>query len=73
LQGIDTCCETTDTLRFLILFIGNNFFYLIIAFIIIELLLSPTGALINNFVLEILGDKKDDYGKQRLWGAVGWV
>lgn len=34
---------------------------------------SPSPALADHFVLDLLGDeRRSDYGKQRLWGAVGW-
>ena len=34
---------------------------------------SPSVALADYFVLELLGDERQgDYGKQRLWGAAGW-
>jgi PPP family 3-phenylpropionic acid transporter len=33
---------------------------------------SPIMPLIDNSVLEALGDRRREYGKLRLWGAVGW-
>ena len=33
---------------------------------------SPIMPLVDNSVLALLGSRKSDYGKQRLWGAVGW-
>jgi hypothetical protein len=55
------------------MFLGNNFGVLIFCTILIEFFNGPTGSLINNSVLDTLGDRRIDYGKQRLWGAVGWV
>lgn len=33
---------------------------------------STIMPLIDNTVLSLLGDQRDQYGKQRLWGAIGW-
>jgi PPP family 3-phenylpropionic acid transporter len=33
---------------------------------------SPVIPLIDNSVLALLGDRRGEYGKQRMWGAVGW-
>lgn len=34
--------------------------------------ISPVGPLLDNSVLVALGKRSDQYGKFRLWGAVGW-
>jgi MFS transporter, PPP family, 3-phenylpropionic acid transporter len=33
---------------------------------------SPTGALVDSAVLALLGDRKERYGRVRLWGTVGY-
>lgn len=33
---------------------------------------APVMPLVDNTVLGLLGDRKHEYGKQRLWGAIGW-
>jgi len=33
---------------------------------------NPIMPLVDNAVLLLLGDRKAEYGKHRLWGAVGW-
>lgn len=33
---------------------------------------APIMPLVDNSVLLLLGDRKAEYGKHRLWGAVGW-
>lgn len=33
---------------------------------------APMLPIIDRSVLEILGEQRDQYGKQRLWGAIGW-
>lgn len=33
---------------------------------------APITSLIDNTVLDMLGEARDKYGRQRLWGAVGW-
>jgi len=36
------------------------------------LFIAPVMPLIDNTVMGMLGKRSGDYGKQRLWGAVGW-
>jgi PPP family 3-phenylpropionic acid transporter len=33
---------------------------------------SPIISLVDNAVMQVLQDKKSYYGRQRLWGAIGW-
>jgi PPP family 3-phenylpropionic acid transporter len=33
---------------------------------------TPIMPLMDNSVLDLLGERRDQYGKLRLWGAVGW-
>jgi PPP family 3-phenylpropionic acid transporter len=33
---------------------------------------APIMPLVDNSVLALLGERKSQYGRQRLWGAVGW-
>lgn len=33
---------------------------------------APLMPLVDNSVMTLLGERSGDYGKQRLWGAVGW-
>ena len=33
---------------------------------------APIVALVDNTVLAMLGPEKDRYGKQRVWGSIGW-
>jgi PPP family 3-phenylpropionic acid transporter len=34
---------------------------------------APVGALSDSATLDLLGDRRDRYGAQRVWGAVGWA
>lgn len=34
--------------------------------------IAPIIPLVDNSVLALLGDRKEAYGRQRLWGSVGW-
>jgi MFS transporter, PPP family, 3-phenylpropionic acid transporter len=34
--------------------------------------ISPIIPMVDNNVLQMLEDKKSQYGKQRVWGAIGW-
>jgi PPP family 3-phenylpropionic acid transporter len=36
------------------------------------LFIAPIMPLVDNTVMEMLGEQRGRYGKQRLWGAVGW-
>jgi PPP family 3-phenylpropionic acid transporter len=33
---------------------------------------APIMPMVDNAVLTVLADQRDQYGKQRMWGAVGW-
>jgi PPP family 3-phenylpropionic acid transporter len=45
---------------------------LILAVSFYALFFAPILPIIDRSVLDVLGDNRDQYGKQRLWGAVGW-
>jgi PPP family 3-phenylpropionic acid transporter len=51
---------------------GNNFWGLVPGVFLYAFFFAPALPLIDRSVLEILGPDRDQYGKQRLWGAVGW-
>ncbi|MDA0748166.1 MAG: major facilitator superfamily domain-containing protein 6 [bacterium] len=34
--------------------------------------LAPVIPLVDNAVLDLLGDRRDEYGRLRLWGTIGW-
>jgi PPP family 3-phenylpropionic acid transporter len=36
------------------------------------LFVAPIIALVDNSVMETLGSRRSEYGRQRLWGSVGW-
>ena len=55
------------------LFVGDSFTSLIGLTVVAEVMGSPSIAIINDAVLDMLSENKSDFGKQRLWGAVGWV
>lgn len=50
----------------------DNFQALIPGVFIYAFFFAPALPLIDRSVLEILGAERDQYGKQRLWGAIGW-
>jgi PPP family 3-phenylpropionic acid transporter len=56
------------------LLIGFNqdFRALIPMVMVFAFFISPIVPLLDNSVLETLKDRSDQYGKYRLWGAVGW-
>jgi PPP family 3-phenylpropionic acid transporter len=56
----------------LVLSLATTFLALIPVVVAYAFLMAPIMPLVDNTVVAMLGDRKDEYGKQRLWGAVGW-
>ncbi len=56
----------------LILAIGKTFPALVILFSVFAFFVSPIVPLGDTAVMAFLGDQKSDYGRLRVWGAVGW-
>jgi len=56
----------------LVLSFTTTFFWLIPVVMAHAFFVAPIMPLIDNTVLDLLGDRKNEYGKQRLWGAIGW-
>ena len=71
---IITICTTYLTIISQIVFkrILHTFWMLITVSFLTAIVYSPIVSLGDYFVLRILGDKKEDYGKQRLFGAISW-
>lgn len=51
---------------------ASSFFWLIVVVSTFALVVAPIMPLVDNSVLDALGERREQYGKQRLWGAVGW-
>ena len=69
------CLALAVTSRFVLQFIGPNFGILFLMTLIGESLASPLTAIIDSASLSYLQQhtkSTEGYGKQRLWGAVGW-
>jgi PPP family 3-phenylpropionic acid transporter len=50
-----------------------SFFILMIPVVIVyAFFASPIIPLADNAVMALLADRKDQYGRQRIWGAIGW-
>ncbi len=51
-----------------------SFWHFLLVAILVALFRSPVGAILDSFVLEYLEEHREraEYGKARLWGAVGW-
>ncbi|MCB0153891.1 MAG: MFS transporter [Anaerolineae bacterium] len=54
------------------LLLAGSFLGLLIVVIIYALAFAPIQPLIDKTVLDLLGERKADYGRHRLWGSVGW-
>ncbi|MCX7681090.1 MAG: MFS transporter [Anaerolineae bacterium] len=52
--------------------IAPDFPWLMVAVIAFAFFGAPTMPIVDNTVVELLGEHRSEYGKQRLWGAVGW-
>lgn len=50
----------------------SSFFLFIPVVAAFALFIAPILPLVDNTVLNMLGERRDEYGKQRFWGAVGW-
>jgi MFS transporter, PPP family, 3-phenylpropionic acid transporter len=50
----------------------NSFTALIIPVLLFAIAIAPIVPLADYAILSLLGDKSHEYGKLRLWGAVGW-
>ncbi|MFH1568774.1 MAG: major facilitator superfamily domain-containing protein 6 [Gemmatimonadota bacterium] len=48
------------------------FGWLVPTVVVFAFFVAPITALADNAVMELLGDRRDRYGRVRLWGAVGW-
>ena len=51
---------------------ARTFLLLVVFVTIYAFFVSPIMPLIDNSVIEMLGEHKNQYGRQRYWGAVGW-
>lgn len=51
----------------------SDFGWLLVLTCLQALFMSPISSLADSAVLASLGDRRDLYGAQRLWGAVGWI
>ena len=56
----------------LILYTGKTFPSLVLLFSAFAFFVSPIVALGDTVVMSFLGNQKSDYGRLRVWGAVGW-
>lgn len=50
----------------------QSFSGLILGVILYAFTFAPALPIIDRSVLEVLGSQREKYGRQRLWGAVGW-
>jgi len=48
------------------------FLLLILIVVVYALFASPIIPLADNAVMALLAERKDQYGRQRIWGAIGW-
>ncbi len=53
-------------------YMAPTFFWLLPFVITFAFFFAPIIPLMDNTVLDLLGDRKDQYGKQRLLGSIGW-
>jgi MFS family permease len=50
-----------------------SFFFLLIPIVVVyALFAAPIVPLADNATMALLGERRDQYGRQRIWGAIGW-
>jgi len=50
----------------------HTFAWLVLVVAIYAFFITPIIPLVANSVVELLGDRRREYGKQRVWGSYGW-
>jgi PPP family 3-phenylpropionic acid transporter len=55
-----------------VLLLADTFPELLLAVVTYAIFVGPIVPLVDNAVMAILGDRKNNYGRVRLWGSVGW-
>jgi PPP family 3-phenylpropionic acid transporter len=50
----------------------STFLWLIPLVVLLAFFIAPIMPIVDNSVMDLLADHKDQYGKLRLWGAIGW-
>ncbi|MFT7693203.1 MAG: PPP family 3-phenylpropionic acid transporter [Candidatus Latescibacterota bacterium] len=50
----------------------ESFLFLVPVVLVLGFFMSPIVPLVDHGVLELLGERRERYGKVRRWGAVGW-
>lgn len=56
----------------LALSLTTAFYWLIPVVLAYAFFVAPIMPLVDNTVIDLLGERRGQYGKQRLWGALGW-
>jgi PPP family 3-phenylpropionic acid transporter len=51
---------------------ASAFLWLIPLVVLLAFFIAPIMPIVDNSVMDHLADHKDQYGKLRLWGAIGW-
>jgi PPP family 3-phenylpropionic acid transporter len=51
---------------------ATAFFWLLPLVVIFSFFIAPIMPLMDNAILDLLGPRRESYGKLRVWGAVGW-
>lgn len=54
------------------LWVNDTFSALLLGIAVFALFNAPMIPLVDNSVMDTLGDRRDEYGRVRLWGAIGW-
>lgn len=59
-------------LAVVVLYFANTFPALLLAIVLYAFFVGPIVPLVDNAVLNLLGERRAQYGRVRVWGAVGW-
>lgn len=55
-----------------VLFVADSFTAMLGAIILYAFFVGPIAPLVDNSVMNLLGEQRSGYGRVRMWGAVGW-
>lgn len=55
-----------------IVYLSSSFLGLFLSVLLFAIFTTPIVPLVDNTILNLLGENSDQYGRFRLWGSIGW-
>jgi PPP family 3-phenylpropionic acid transporter len=56
----------------ILVFLSGTFLSLFLSVLLFSAFTTPIVPLVDNTILQLLGEDSDQYGRFRLWGSIGW-